>query len=64
MKEMNNDTKREYVAPELNCVLIEIEQGIAAGSATLRIGAAGSEDTPQVDDWNSGGNWGTGDSDM
>jgi uncharacterized ferredoxin-like protein len=40
MKEMNNNTKREYVAPELNCVLIEIEQGIAAGSATLRIGAA------------------------
>ncbi|MCL1669391.1 hypothetical protein M2T82_15100 [Elizabethkingia ursingii] len=64
MKEMNNNTKREYIAPELNCVLIEIEQGIAAGSATLRIGAAGSEDTPQVDDWTSGGTVGSGDTDL
>ncbi len=62
---MNNNTKREYVAPELNCVLIEIEQGIAAGSATLRFGAAGSEDTPQVDDWNNGGGIGnTPDTDL
>ncbi|AQX08247.1 hypothetical protein [Elizabethkingia ursingii] len=64
MKEMNNNTKREYVAPELNCVLIEIEQGIAAGSATLRVGAAGSDDTPQVQDWNDAGGIGDGGADF
>lgn len=60
MKEMNNNTKREYVAPELNCVLIEIEQGIAAGSATFRVGSVGSEDAPQVEDWTDAGSIGDG----
>ncbi|AJW64726.1 hypothetical protein VO54_03295 [Elizabethkingia miricola] len=61
---MNNNTKREYIAPELNCVLIEIEQGIAAGSATLRVGVTGTLDTPQVDDWNNGGSVGDSDVDL
>ncbi|HFK5571342.1 hypothetical protein KRE40_02930 [Elizabethkingia meningoseptica] len=58
---MNNNTKQEYIAPELHCVLIEIEQGIAAGSATL---TAGNNDEPVVEEWTDGGNIGNGGLDL
>lgn len=51
-EETKSDIKREYKAPVLEIVLIEMEQGIAAGSASVNVsidvnGAANAIDT----DW-------------
>ncbi|MDV4043710.1 hypothetical protein CMT37_12885 [Elizabethkingia anophelis] len=57
-----NETKREYVRPTITILHVELEEGIASGSATLRVGVTGSLDTPEVDDWTNGGS--IGDSDI
>ncbi|MDV3659236.1 hypothetical protein CMU70_02050 [Elizabethkingia anophelis] len=47
--------KKEYTAPVLEIVLIEMEQGIAAGSASVNVGVDVSGNASPVDtDW--GGN--------
>ncbi|WP_407483528.1 hypothetical protein [Elizabethkingia meningoseptica] len=60
---MNNNTKQEYIAPELHCVLIEIEQGIAAGSVTATL-TTGNNDEPVVEDWTDAGSIGNGGLDL
>ncbi|HIC8807976.1 TPA: hypothetical protein ACW71U_001934 [Elizabethkingia anophelis] len=35
-KKFMNELKKEYTSPEVTCVLIDMEQGIAAGSGTLK----------------------------
>ena len=58
MEKLNNDNpKREYMSPEITCTLIELESGIAAGSAVLSAGDSGTPDTPQAEDWQSGGSF-------
>lgn len=39
---MNNNTKKTYVAPVIDVMTVELEQGIAAGSG------------PSVDNWTIG----------
>lgn len=52
---MENNKKIKYEAPALEVMLIELEQGIAAASATL----GGNDDTggfqPEVEDWQDSG---------
>ncbi|MCT4235849.1 hypothetical protein [Elizabethkingia miricola] len=44
--------KKEYTAPVLEIVLIEMEQGIAAGSASVNVGVDVSGNASPVDtDW-------------
>ncbi|MDV4042186.1 hypothetical protein CMT37_05010 [Elizabethkingia anophelis] len=47
----NEISKREYIAPSIEVTFIEMEYGIAAGSATLDPGNLGSPNTPQTEDW-------------
>ncbi|HAY3540987.1 hypothetical protein [Elizabethkingia anophelis] len=35
-KKFMNEQKKEYTSPEITCVRIDMEQGIAAGSSTLK----------------------------
>jgi len=64
MEKNENPSKSDYVAPLLEVIIIEMEEGIASASATLRVGAPGFLDTPDVDDWISGGNIGNADADL
>ncbi|HFK5504940.1 hypothetical protein [Elizabethkingia anophelis] len=43
--------KRKYTAPVLEVIFVEMENGIAAGSASLNPGDLGSPSTPQAEDW-------------
>lgn len=44
--------KREYISPVLEVVFIEMEQGIAAGSASVNVGVDVSGNANAVDtDW-------------
>lgn len=47
----NKASKQEYIPPVLEVIFIEMEQGIAAGSASLDPGNIGTPNTPQVEDW-------------
>ncbi|MCT4206135.1 hypothetical protein HZP44_14910 [Elizabethkingia anophelis] len=63
MKNVNSkEIKQHYIAPSISINFVELEQGIAAGSANLRVGIDGALDTPEIEDWNNGGN--VGDSDV
>ncbi|ATC38079.1 hypothetical protein HZQ75_04310 [Elizabethkingia anophelis] len=35
-KKFMNEQKKEYTSPEVTCILIDMEQGIAAASAIVR----------------------------
>ncbi|AJW63005.1 hypothetical protein VO54_01528 [Elizabethkingia miricola] len=57
--------KRKYEPPKIQIQYIEMEKGgIAATSASLNPGDAGSPNTPQVEDWNDGGSLGGKDFDL
>ncbi|CAM3552071.1 hypothetical protein ELOC111193_10405 [Elizabethkingia occulta] len=56
--------KKTYTPPVLEVILIEMEHGFAATSATLNPGDAGSPNTPQIEDWNDGGSLGGKDFDL
>ncbi|AJW63932.1 hypothetical protein VO54_02472 [Elizabethkingia miricola] len=56
--------KKIYSPPVLEVILIEMEHGFAATSASLNPGDAGSPNTPQVEDWNDGGSLGGKDFDL
>ncbi|KUY15919.1 hypothetical protein BAZ12_08195 [Elizabethkingia miricola] len=56
--------KKIYTPPALEVILIEMEHGFAATSASLNPGDAGSPNTPQVEDWNDGGSLGGKDFDL
>ncbi|CAI9685304.1 hypothetical protein [Elizabethkingia anophelis] len=44
--------KREYISPVLEVVLIEMEQGIAAGSASTNVGVDANGNATSIDtDW-------------
>ncbi|ATL42393.1 hypothetical protein OZ664_03340 [Elizabethkingia sp. HX WHF] len=58
-KEEKNILKRPYLAPAIEVILIEMEQGIAAGSATLTPNPL----NPEITDWKdpgTEGDFGTG----
>lgn len=48
---MKTKQKSTYIPPVLTAIVVELEQGIAAGSATVQP----STDQPSVTDWGSGG---------
>lgn len=56
--------KKKYIPPTLEVISIEMEQGIAAGSATLNPGDSNSLNTPQVEELNDGGTIGGGSNDF
>ncbi|GAA4169298.1 hypothetical protein [Sphingobacterium ginsenosidimutans] len=64
LKKSMDKKKQVYVSPLLIRTEIEMESGIAAGSATLRPGDSGNPDSPKVNDWSSGGDVGSGDNDF
>jgi hypothetical protein len=45
---------KRHTPPALEIILIEMEHGFAATSASLNPGDAGCPNTPQVEDWNDG----------
>ncbi|MFD1771596.1 hypothetical protein [Sphingobacterium suaedae] len=47
---MKKHEKKVYVVPTMEVLVVELEQGIAAGSGTGSPSAS-----PSVDDWGSGG---------
>lgn len=47
--------KLKYEAPTSEVMCIELEQGIAASSATVSGGYDGNPFVPQVEEWESGG---------
>ena len=51
---MKNHTKMKYETPQVNIVLLEMEHGIAAGSATINPGNPNPPFTPEVEDWKVG----------
>ena len=46
--------KQSYETPTLNVLFLEMEQGIAANSATVVPGGDGAT-TPDIEDWKDGG---------
>ncbi|WP_343557753.1 hypothetical protein [Sphingobacterium sp.] len=46
--------KEAYIAPQITVDLIELEQGIAAGSANINTGS--DSQTPQEKSWDNGWN--------
>lgn len=70
-KQDNNDeqqnnvqVKNIYIAPELSVEFLELENCVAANSATLSPGDSGDLDTPSVEDWINQGSLGSQDVDM
>jgi len=51
-----------YITPEIETLLVKMEQGIAAQSAVINIG--GSQNIPEIEDWNNGGDIGNKDFDL
>ena len=48
--------KKEYVAPVLEVTLVELEQGIAAASATVSVGNnPATPNQPEVNNWGNSG---------
>jgi hypothetical protein len=47
--------KKEYESPVLQVTLVELEQGIAAASATLSGGDGNNTYQPNVEDWQDNG---------
>lgn len=62
MKEKKEQSKSKltYTAPSLEITVIEMESGIAAGSASLSPGDQGTPNNPGVTDRNSHGDIGGG----
>ncbi|PUB26376.1 hypothetical protein C8J95_11160 [Elizabethkingia sp. YR214] len=56
--------KKEYVKPLIKLLWVEMENGIAAQSASLNPGDINSPGTPKVEDWNDGGSLGNKDFDL
>ncbi|WP_336834218.1 hypothetical protein [Sphingobacterium siyangense] len=48
-KKKSESTKKKYVAPKIERIYVDMEESIAAGSATISSG--GVTNTPQVTDW-------------
>jgi len=53
---MKQKNKKKYEAPVLQVTLVELEQGIAAASATVSVGNnPATPNQPAVNDWGAGG---------
>lgn len=50
--------KKKYVAPKVECIPVQLEQGLAISSATISGGVDGSEYTPDVEEWGTEENGG------
>ncbi|WP_156307903.1 hypothetical protein [Sphingobacterium endophyticum] len=50
--------KKKYVAPKVECIPVQLEQGLAISSATISGGVNGSEFTPDVEEWGAEENGG------
>lgn len=59
-KKTMNGKKQHYVSPKLNTVFIEMENGIAAGSAQVSPGDQSNPNSPDVNSWNNNGDVGGG----
>lgn len=55
MKEKSK--KKQYSAPVISVFSIEMEHGIAAASATVKVGTETNENTPSLEDWKSEGTY-------
>lgn len=49
MKRKKN--RMPYVAPQVTVIVVELEQGIAAGSAQVNPGNSSDPLTPKTEDW-------------
>ncbi len=43
--------KKKYISPEVSVVYIRMENGSAAGSASITPGGSNSNYQPEIDDW-------------
>lgn len=63
--ENKTNSKKVYIAPLLDVAIIEMEEGIAAGSgATMRPGDSAAPDAPGANDWSNKGDIGGGSNDF
>jgi len=54
---MKKPKKRKYLTPEIQVMHIELEQGIAASSATVSGGNSSNPYQPEVEEWNVDPAW-------
>jgi len=64
MKNESQHKKRPYVQPTITVELIEMENGIATSSASLRPGDPYYPDQPSTQNWNDKGLAGSNDFDL
>lgn len=63
--ENKKNSKKVYITPMLDVTIIEMEEGIAAGSgATMRPGDPTTPDSPGANDWSNKGDIGGGSNDF
>ncbi|RKF37647.1 hypothetical protein BCY89_27605 [Sphingobacterium siyangense] len=60
-KKIKRGQKEFYISPRILSFKIEMEEGIATGSANLKPGTSQSPNEPSVGDRNNGGDIGNGD---
>ncbi len=48
--------KKHCLSPSLDLNYIQVEYSIAAGSANITVGNESNQFTPDVNEWNDGGN--------
>jgi len=60
-KKINSGQNEFYISPRIHSFKIEMEEGIAAGSANLKPGTSQSPNEPSVGDRNNVGDIGNGD---
>jgi len=44
--------RKMYIPPQMEVMYIEMEEGIASGSATVNPGDIQNPNTPDIEDWN------------
>jgi|GEM_PF-1173790 hypothetical protein len=50
---------KPYVVPRVTATVVELEQGIAAGSASVNPGGASNPSSPKTEDWFDNGSQNT-----
>lgn len=49
------EKRKTYVVPRVAATVVELEQGIAAGSASVNPGDSSNPSNPKTEDWFDGG---------
>jgi len=52
LKMKKKEEKKKYSSPQMEVMYIEMEEGIASGSATVNPGDTQNPNTPEIEDWN------------